>query len=167
MNTLRLSAVLLCLVLAGCGFVSTKTTTGPQAAQTFKQYSFTPIRVDSEEQTEDAATYNTQLKATARASLMAMLSARGATWAKPGTAAPTIAVRIYAVYGNRVLRALVGWGVGAAKISVDITLQTADGHALYATHTVGKMQRGIAGGDVLALGQRTVKQAFEDFAEHL
>jgi hypothetical protein len=168
MTGARCCIPLLCLLLlCACGIVRSTVTTSPATPVTTRQYVFTPVQVESKEQTDDARAYNTQLKTDAHQALLALVRGRGAQWVKPGGTAPTIVVRIYSIYGNRVLRALVGWGAGSAKISVDITLLAADGHVLYSTHTEGKLRRGLAGGDAVEVGKRTIDEAFQDFEKRL
>src|SRR3546814_15615253 len=96
---------------------------------------------------------------------MARVRNGGGKGVKAGSNAQTIVVRVHSVYGNRALRAFVGWGAGSAKITVDISLQAADGRVIYATRTDGKLRRGLAGGNVLQVGERTIQNSFLRSAE--
>lgn len=163
MKLLRCCIPMLCLLLCACGTVRSAVVTAPSAPLSTAQFTFTPVTADSKEQNPDADAYNTQLKADAQQALIAMVRNRGGKWLKAGSPAPTLVVHVHSVYGNRALRAFVGWGAGSAKITVDISLRAADGHVIYATKTEGKLRRGLAGGNVLKVGERTIQKAFLDF----
>ncbi|WP_028081005.1 hypothetical protein [Solimonas soli] len=162
--------LLLCLALcAACGTtIRNNVTNAPQAPLTARQFVFTPVSVTSKSQTDDAKQYNEQLKAEAQTRLVTLVRDRKAVWVKAPAKLPTIVVTINADYGNRGIRLippLFRGKAGQALIAVDIQMKSADGHVLYATHTEGKLRRGLAGGDALAVAKRTVDDAFQDFAK--
>lgn len=154
---------LLCLLLCACGTVRSSVVTAPEVVLSTAQFVFIPVTADSKEKNPDADAYNTQLKADAQQAMIAMVRNRGGKWVKAGSGAPSLVVSVHSIYGNRALRAFVGWGAGSAKITVNISLRAADGHVIYATTTDGKLRRGLAGGNVLQVGERTIQKAFLDF----
>src|SRR3546814_4310952 len=145
MKLLRRCIPLLCLLLCACGTVRSAVVTAPNAPLSTAQFAFTPVTADSKEKNPDADAYNTQLKADAQQALIAMVRNRGGKWVKAGSNAQPIVVRVHSVYGNRALRALVGWGAGSAKITVDLSLQAADGRVIYETRPDVKLRRGQIG----------------------
>jgi hypothetical protein len=162
--------LLLCLSLcAACGTtIRNNVTNAPDAPLAYRQFTYTAVAVNSTSQTDDAKRYNTELKAEAQQALLQMVKAKNAQWVKAPAKVPTLVVTINANYGNRGIRLIppiFRGRAGQALIVVDIQMRSADGHVLYATHTEGKLRRGLFGGDSLNVAKRTVRDAFDDFAK--
>jgi hypothetical protein len=162
--------LLICIALCtACGTtIRNNVTNAPTAPLSARQFVYTPVAVTSKSQTDDAKQYNEQLKAEAQTQLAALVRSKKAVWVKAPANAPTIAVTINADYGNRGIRLIppiFRGRAGQALIAVDIQMRSADGHVLYATHTEGKLRRGLAGGDALDVAKRTVDDAFADFGK--
>lgn len=157
------------LLLTACGTtIRSNVINAPQQPIAAKQFTFTPVIVESKSQTDDAKEYNAKLKTHAQTKLVQMVRDKQAVWVKSPAKRPTIVVRIHADYGNRGIRLIppiFRGRAGQAVIAVDIQMKSPDGHVLYATHTEGKLRRGLVGGDALFVAERTVNRAFADFAK--
>lgn len=165
-----LSCAVLLLLLAACGTVRNTVTVPVDNKALPKQMLLMAVAVNSTAKNEDAQRYNQQLKALAQRQLIDAVRAKGGVWLSPPAKGPIVVTTIDADYGNRGLRLippLFRGNHGSGLIRVDIQLRAADGHVLYATHTEGTLKRGFLGGDILAVGERTVKQAVENFAARL
>lgn len=168
---LRFCLLLPCLILlTACGStIRNNVINAPSPSlTTTKQFVFTPIVVTSKSQTEDALQYNAQLKTEAQSQLVALVRSKNAVWVRAPAQLPTIVTTINADYGNRGIRLvppLFRGKAGQALIAVDIQMRSADGHVLYATHTEGKLRRGVLGGDALTIAKRTIADAYADFGK--
>lgn len=166
----RIALCLSLLLLSACGVVRNSVTVPASGKPLPRQMLLAAVTATSTAKNDDAQRYNDQLRTLAQREVVAAVRAQGGSWLSPPAKGPIVVTTIDADYGNRGLRLIppiFRGGHGSGLIRVDIQLRAVDGHVLYATHTEGTLKRGFLGGDILAVGERTVKKAAAEFAEGL
>jgi hypothetical protein len=160
-----LSMLILALGIAGCSGVHTGVVIQPDNIAAYKEITLLPPDVFSREETPDAVAINQELKELATKELQALMNSKQITVSDNGKA--TVECNIKVDYGNRAMRAMVGYGAGTGYVKVRIELKDSNGVTRYATKSEAELSAGLIGGDMSEVARDAVRTAVKDFGTKL
>lgn len=156
------------LVLAGCGRGIPHNLLIKEPPSTFnvKSASVSKINVAFKDENEDAQKLETDTKEKGRAQLEAMLEKKNL---KKSPANALIVMDVTVDWGNRALRHFVGFGAGAGKVLITISLKDRKSDSIiYQTQTAADLGGGANfGGDMSVVMDRALPASIEEFGSRL